>query len=369
MSGWTIEQSIAMELDAAFSLLGGYAPTRALPPEMAALAERVPDDWRAQMPVFLGEARQFVSFMSELAYFADTVVGGDYAQVTGGIRELTLEQALVRLIAEAQTSGLEPNSALAPGEQLIDLTQRLDAAAHERLGLSRTYWQARSDKLAQDYRRMLRVLRGGDLHARFWHWLDRFYYESYGPWRRTRAEFMDQLDQHAAILLGARARDSAVPDLAWLPAQSPLLRVPELYTAIQTGQLRVVFWVEPFGLVDSWGLSSDFVIASFAQPGALYQNFQAFAEDIAGRAKAIADPTRLIILRMIRHFGAINTEMAEFLELARPTVSIHAKILREAGLIRSRQEGRQVRHELVPEEVRRLLRDLEHFLDLPETTE
>jgi DNA-binding transcriptional ArsR family regulator len=62
----------------------------------------------------------------------------------------------------------------------------------------------------------------------------------------------------------------------------------------------------------------------------------------------------------------INTEIAESLGLARPTVSVHAKILREAGLIRSEQDGRQVRHEIAPAEVRRLFRDLEEFLDLPD---
>jgi len=64
--------------------------------------------------------------------------------------------------------------------------------------------------------------------------------------------------------------------------------------------------------------------------------------------------------------GMANTEIAEYLGMSRPTVSVHAKILRQAGLIRSRQDGRLVRHEIVPAEVRRLFHDLERFLDLPE---
>jgi DNA-binding transcriptional ArsR family regulator len=62
----------------------------------------------------------------------------------------------------------------------------------------------------------------------------------------------------------------------------------------------------------------------------------------------------------------VNTEIANFLGISRPTVSVHAKILREAGLIQSRQDGRLVRHELVASEVRRLFHDLEDFLDLTE---
>lgn len=45
---------------------------------------------------------------------------------------------------------------------------------------------------------------------------------------------------------------------------------------------------------------------------------------------------------------------------------MHAKILRQAGLIRSRKEDKAVRHEIVPEEMRRLFKDLERLLDLPE---
>ena len=77
-------------------------------------------------------------------------------------------------------------------------------------------------------------------------------------------------------------------------------------------------------------------------------------------------PTRLMILRMIRQFDLMNTEMADLLGLSRPTVSVHARILREAGLIRSYEDGRAVRHQIVPEAVRELFDDLEKLLDLPE---
>ena len=58
--------------------------------------------------------------------------------------------------------------------------------------------------------------------------------------------------------------------------------------------------------------------------------------------------------------------MARFFGLSRPTVSNHAKILREAGLIDSRQEGRQVRHSINPDALHRLFGDLVEFLDIPE---
>ena len=120
------------------------------------------------------------------------------------------------------------------------------------------------------------------------------------------------------------------------------------------------------GWLNSTALFPGLLIVSFAEPGAIYETFRAHAADVAARAAALADPTRLIILRIIRHYGMINTEIAGYLGISRPTVSIHAKILREAGLIRSTPQGRLVRHELVPAEVRRLFNDLERFLDLPQ---
>jgi DNA-binding transcriptional ArsR family regulator len=73
----------------------------------------------------------------------------------------------------------------------------------------------------------------------------------------------------------------------------------------------------------------------------------------------------LIILRLIREFSMTNTDMAVFLHISRPTVSIHAKVLREAGLIRSWDDGRITRHAIVPEAVQTLFQDLKEFLDLP----
>ncbi len=119
-------------------------------------------------------------------------------------------------------------------------------------------------------------------------------------------------------------------------------------------------------MADLFSLWPGRLVVSIAEPGEVYQDFIVFTEDVARRAQALADPTRLLILRLIRHFGMINTELAAYLGMARPTISIHAKILRQAGLIRSTQQGRVVRHEIVPGEVRRLFKDLEELLDLPD---
>jgi ArsR family transcriptional regulator len=291
---------------------------------------------------------------------------GDYGRVTLAIRELTQEEALARLAARTRRLGIEPDATLPLSEQLVALWLAHTVALYADVGFELGPEDGVVLAARRDLAHAARILRGGDLYARFWHWLDRFYYGFYGPWREGRAEAMEALERRGMAALGAAAGSGVPPDTAWLPDASPLCEYPELASAVQQGQLRVLFWVEPFGLPDLWALLPGWVLVSFAEPGMLYQNFQAVAADVASRAKALADPTRLIILRMIRHLGMINTEMANALDLARPTVSVHAKILRDAGLIESHREGRETRHKIVRAEVLRLLHDLRQFLDIEE---
>jgi DNA-binding transcriptional ArsR family regulator len=311
----------------------------------------------------LGAPRRNIAILEEAAALAGTLAVGDYGEATLAIRELTSEAALDRLAARA-APGLAPDPALPMPQRLADLAARYKLAAYVGLGFELP--AERSQWLVADVNRAVRILRDGDLHARFWQWLDRFYYECYRPWRQTRTALVRSLEAHAETALGGRAGRGAPPTTNWLPAQSPILRYPELSRAVAAGQLSVIFLAEPYGIVDLWELRPGQVVVSFARAGESVRDFQDWATSVANRLKALSDPTRLIILRMIRSFSMVNTEIAAYLGLAQPTVSVHAKVLREAGLIRSRQEGRIVRHELVAAEVRHLLADLEAFLDLPE---
>ena len=57
---------------------------------------------------------------------------------------------------------------------------------------------------------------------------------------------------------------------------------------------------------------------------------------------AIADPTRRAILEALAPEGVRRTagELGERFSLRQPTVSQHLKVLREAGLVTARDEGR-----------------------------
>lgn len=57
-------------------------------------------------------------------------------------------------------------------------------------------------------------------------------------------------------------------------------------------------------------------------------------------AKALADPTRLKILRTIRDEGSMNcSQVCESFPLSQPTISHHLRTLEQAGLISVRKEA------------------------------
>ncbi len=66
----------------------------------------------------------------------------------------------------------------------------------------------------------------------------------------------------------------------------------------------------------------------------------------ADQLKALASPVRLRMVDLIYHGGGeiCVCEFMDHFDLSQPTISHHLKVLREAGLIQSRQEGTMVRH-------------------------
>lgn len=59
----------------------------------------------------------------------------------------------------------------------------------------------------------------------------------------------------------------------------------------------------------------------------------------AARLKVLADPTRNAILGRILHHPTSITDLASMLDLSQPTVSVHVKMLREAGLVKAEKSG------------------------------
>ena len=62
--------------------------------------------------------------------------------------------------------------------------------------------------------------------------------------------------------------------------------------------------------------------------------------------KALADPTRREILKLLRNGPKTSGEIAEQFPTAWATVSRHLSVLRDAGLILSERNGQQIVYEL-----------------------
>ncbi len=62
--------------------------------------------------------------------------------------------------------------------------------------------------------------------------------------------------------------------------------------------------------------------------------------------KAIADPTRRRILQLLREREMTAGEIAGHFQLAKPTLSGHFAVLREAGLVTSEKAGTTITYRL-----------------------
>ena len=73
---------------------------------------------------------------------------------------------------------------------------------------------------------------------------------------------------------------------------------------------------------------------------------------------AIADPTRRSVLRLLAERERTAGELAATFTISRPAVSRHLRVLREAGLVRSRSRAQQRVYSLDP----RPLEDVDAWL-------
>lgn len=87
-------------------------------------------------------------------------------------------------------------------------------------------------------------------------------------------------------------------------------------------------------------------------------------EGLDGIFHALSDPTRRAILARLTTGEHANGVLAGELPVSRPTVSKHLAVLRSAGLVSRRKEGRNWFYRLEPEPLagaHRWLADYEHF--------
>ena len=65
--------------------------------------------------------------------------------------------------------------------------------------------------------------------------------------------------------------------------------------------------------------------------------------------QALSDDTRLDILEMLRNGERCVCELTDTLDAAQSRLSFHLRVLKDAGIVRDRKDGRWVHYELDPE--------------------
>jgi DNA-binding transcriptional ArsR family regulator len=76
--------------------------------------------------------------------------------------------------------------------------------------------------------------------------------------------------------------------------------------------------------------------------------------------RALADPTRRAVVERLGRGPHPTTTLAQGFRMALPSFTQHLDVLEEAGLVRSRKQGRVRTYELVPESVE----TARHWLDV-----
>jgi DNA-binding transcriptional ArsR family regulator len=77
--------------------------------------------------------------------------------------------------------------------------------------------------------------------------------------------------------------------------------------------------------------------------------------------RALADPTRRRIIELVATGGMAAGEIASHFRTTRPAVSQHLAVLREAGLISERREGRSRIYRANPETIDEVVQHLQSF--------
>jgi DNA-binding transcriptional ArsR family regulator len=85
---------------------------------------------------------------------------------------------------------------------------------------------------------------------------------------------------------------------------------------------------------------------------------RARTEALARRLKTVADPTRLALLHYLAVTPSTVGDLATSFGLAQPTVSMHAKSLRESGLVRAERQDGRLRLSADPVALENLLEEL-----------
>ncbi|BCG61011.1 transcriptional regulator [Paenibacillus sp. URB8-2] len=77
-----------------------------------------------------------------------------------------------------------------------------------------------------------------------------------------------------------------------------------------------------------------------------YLNIERLLKKMNDSFKALADPTRRQIIRLLRDKDRTAGEIAEFFNMSKPSISHHLNALKTAGLVQDERQGQFIRYTL-----------------------
>ena len=119
-------------------------------------------------------------------------------------------------------------------------------------------------------------------------------------------------------------------------------RMPGILSGVESGQ-RALLFVPCLFFGSSMYLEFPGLVVIGTGVGQGDVEARARTESVARRLKAVADPTRLALLHSLATAPSTVGELAVLFRLAQPTVSMHVKVLRQNGLVRSERRAGRLR--------------------------
>ena len=103
-------------------------------------------------------------------------------------------------------------------------------------------------------------------------------------------------------------------------------------------------------------ISDPTTVASHPAIPASHYSSRPALKDLAGSFRLLADETRLQVLQLLVEFDELNVRsLCDLLGQSQPSVSHHLGLLRTAGLVRARRDGKHNYYRTVPEKLESLI--------------
>jgi DNA-binding transcriptional ArsR family regulator len=317
-------------------------------------------DWKS---LWAEDIRAHVIIM-HLADLADAIFIKDYEKAKKKMQQLDFDTAYKKILSNANDYKIIPEKDFSLRDNFANLALKTRIEDHKIAGLNLENNSQFLNTNKKQYKKLVDVLSDGINFNQFWDLLDQYHYTILSPWRKQRKVAIEMYREQTINEVGGKSFSQNAPKIDWLSSQHPMQMYQQLNRLITQNKMHSFFWIDPFNFTNILSLRHNYLIASCNNHFVSQEKLNSEIEQLTLGLKAISDPTRLKILRLIRYFSMDNTQMAQHLGISRPTVSNHTKVLREANLIDSETIGRSTKHFVNADNINQLIAHLSVFLDV-----